>query len=128
MARESDFLAVTVPLTPASRHSINESVFAAMKPTAVLVNVARGAVIDEPALISALSAGKIAGAGLDVFEEEPLPATSPLWNMDNVIISPHVSGNTARYHEKAAAIFAENLRRYLDKRPLLNRLNREQGY
>jgi len=119
---------ITVPLTPDTRHSINEDVMGAMKPTAVLVNVSRGSVIDELALISALAAGKIAGAGLDVFEEEPLPSTSPLWNMDNVIISPHVSGNTARYHEKAAAVFAENLERYLEKRSLLNRLNRDQGY
>jgi len=103
-------------------------VLRAMKRTAILVNVARGAVVDEAALISALANGTIAGAALDVFEEEPLPPTSPLWNFDNVIISPHISGNSVRYHEKAAALFAENLERYLNKRPLLNRLERKRGY
>lgn len=128
MAQLCDFLVVTVPLTAATRHMVNETVLKSMKKTAVLINVGRGSVIDEPALISALAAGTIAGAGLDVFEEEPLPATSPLWNMDNVIISPHVSGNSARYDEKAAALFAENLQRYLEKRPLLNKLERQRGY
>jgi phosphoglycerate dehydrogenase-like enzyme len=128
MARECDFLVVTVPLTDATHHMINEAVLNAMKKTAVLINVARGAVVDEAALISALAAEKIGGAALDVFAEEPLPATSPLWNLGNVIISPHVSGFTSRYHERAADLFAENLRRYLEKRPLLNRLDRDRGY
>lgn len=128
MAQMCDFLVVTVPLTASTRHMVNEDVLKAMKRTAVLINVGRGSVIDEPALISALAAGTIAGAGLDVFEEEPLPATSPLWNMDNVIIAPHVSGNSARYDEKAAALFAENLQRYLENRPLLNKLERQRGY
>ena len=99
-----------------------------MKPTAVLVNVSRGAIVDEAALISALAAEKLAGAGLDVFEQEPLPASSPLWTMDNVIITPHISGNTARVHEKAAALFADNLQRYVDNEPLLNLVDRERGY
>ncbi|GAB4520882.1 MAG: D-2-hydroxyacid dehydrogenase [Anaerolineae bacterium] len=128
MVRECDYLVVTVPLTETTRHMINEAVLKAMKPSAVLVNVARGAVIDEQALISALAAEVIAGAALDVFEEEPLPNTSPLWNLDNVIISPHISGNSNRYHEKAAALFAENLKRYVENRPLLNVVNRERGY
>ncbi len=128
MVQLCDFVVATVPLTASTRHMINENVLKAMKKTAVLINVGRGSVIDEPALISALAAGTIAGAGLDVFEEEPLPTTSPLWNMDNVIISPHISGNSARYNEKAAALFAENLQRYLEKRPLLNKLERQRGY
>lgn len=128
MARECDFLVVTAPLTAKTRHMVNEAVFDAMKTTAVLVNVGRGAIIDEAALISALAAGKIAGAALDVTEEEPLPATSPLWNLDNVIISPHISGNSTRYDEKAATLFAENLKRYVEKRPLLNALDRKRGY
>jgi phosphoglycerate dehydrogenase-like enzyme len=107
---------------------INEDVLRAMKRTAVLINVARGAVVDEDALISTLAAGTIAGAALDVFEEEPLPSTSPLWNLDNVILSPHISGNSVHYHQKAAALFAENLERYLNKQPLLNRLERKRGY
>lgn len=128
MARECDYLVVTVPLTEQTRHSVDEAVFEAMKPTAVLINVARGAVVDEAALISALAAEKIGGAALDVFEQEPLPITSPLWNFDNVILSPHISGNSAHYHERAARVFAENLTRYVDKHPLLNLLQRERGY
>lgn len=128
MARESDFLVVIAPLTPSSRALINADVLAAMKKTAVLINVARGAVVDEGALISALAAKQIAGAALDVFEEEPLPTTSPLWNLDNVIISPHVAGNSAHYHDKCADVFIENLTRYLENRPLLNRVQRDVGY
>lgn len=128
MAKECDFLVILLPLTEQTRHIINEDVLLAMKPSAVLINVARGSVVDEAALISALAAGQIAGAALDVFEEEPLPSTSPLWNMDNVIISPHVSGNTSLYHRKAVTLFIENLERYTNKRPLLNVLNRETGY
>ena len=128
MARECDFLVVTVPLTDQTRHLIDEATLQQMKNTAIFINVARGNVVDEAALIAALTTKKIAGAALDVFEEEPLPASSPLWPLENVIISPHVSGNTSRYQEKAAALFAENLRRYVENRPLLNRVNRERGY
>jgi phosphoglycerate dehydrogenase-like enzyme len=128
MATVCDYLVVAVPLTDATHHMVNEEVLSRMKKNAVLVNIARGAIVDEAALISALAAGTIAGAALDVFEEEPLPATSPLWQMDNVIISPHISGNMARYHDKAAALFAENLQRYLEHQPLLNRLDRKRGY
>lgn len=128
MAGECDFLVVIAPLTGQSRHLINETVLKAMKKTAVLINVARGPVVDEAALITALSSGRIAGAALDVFEEEPLSPGSPLWNQDNVIISPHIAGNSQRYHDKTAAVFAENLARYLEKRPLINRVRRELGY
>ncbi|HYO87007.1 MAG TPA: D-2-hydroxyacid dehydrogenase [Candidatus Limnocylindrales bacterium] len=128
MAKDCDFLVVACPLTRLTRHLINEEVLAAMKQTAVLINVARGPVVDEPALISALAAGRIGGAALDVFEEEPLPATSPLWNLPNVILSPHVAGIRADYHQQAAAVFAENLRRYLENDPLLNQVNREREY
>ena len=128
MLKLCDYVVVTVPLAPSTRHMINEDMLKAMKPTAVLINVGRGGVIDEAALISALAAKTIAGAGLDVFEEEPLPNTSPLWNLDNVLISPHVSGNNTHYYGKAAALFAENLQRYIENRPLLNRLDRQRGY
>lgn len=128
MARECDYLVVITPLTPQTKHMINEQVFEAMKPSAILINVARGAVVDERALITALASGKIGGAGLDVFEEEPLPASSPLWHMDNVLISPHVSGNSVNYHEKACDVFIENLRRYLDKKTLVNLVDRAVGY
>lgn len=123
-----DYVVLILPYTPATHHIVNEHVLKSMKPNAVLVNVGRGGVVDEAALISALAAKTIAGAALDVFEEEPLPSTSPLWNLDNVIIAPHVSGNSSRYWEKAAALFAENLQRYLENRPLLNRLDRQRGY
>ena len=128
MASECDYVVITVPLTDRTRHMVDEKVLAAMKPSGVLINIARGAVVDEKALISALAAERIGGAALDVFEEEPLPSGSPLWNMENVILSPHVSGNSRNLHEKAAALFIENLQRYVEKRPLLNQLNRETGY
>lgn len=128
MAGECDFLVLIAPLTKSTRHMVNENVFKAMKRSAVLINVARGAVVDEADLVTALSSGKIAGAALDVFEEEPLPTTSPLWQMDNVIISPHIAGYSARYHEKTAAVFMENLNRYLTNRSLINRVRREAGY
>lgn len=128
MAGECDFLVLIAPLTGESRQMVNETVLKAMKKTAVLINVARGAVVDEAALIAALAAGRMGGAALDVFEEEPLPASSPLWKLENVIISPHVGGSSVGYHDKTAAVFIENLGRYLEKRPLINRVRREVGY
>ncbi|MCA9907406.1 MAG: D-2-hydroxyacid dehydrogenase [Anaerolineae bacterium] len=128
MVSECDYLVVITPLTAASRHLVDENILSAMKKTAILINIARGAVVDEQALISALAAKTIAGAALDVFETEPLPNTSPLWNLDNVIISPHIAGNSVDYHEKAADLFIENLERYLENRPLLNVVDRERGY
>ncbi len=128
MARACDYLAVTVPHTAATEHLINDEVFEAMKPTALLVNVSRGAIVDEKALITALSSGQLGGAALDVFEEEPLPSASPLWQLDNVVITPHIAGASLDYHAKAARVFKENLRRYLDNRPLLNQLDRALGY
>ena len=128
MARECDFLVVTTPLTDATHHMVDAVVLKAMKKTAVLVNVARGAVVDEAALIAALQEHRIGGAALDVFEQEPLPADSPLWKLDNVILSAHISGSVIDYDERAAILFAENLQRYLDGQPLLNRVNRERGY
>lgn len=128
MAAECDYLVVTTPLTEKTKHLINERVLEAMKPSAYLINIARGAIIDEKALITAISQEKIGGAALDVFEEEPLPSSSPLWEMDNVIISPHISGNIDDYHDKAADVFIANLKRYLEKKPLYNQLNRDLGY
>jgi len=128
MAKDCDFLVVTVPHTEETEHLLDDDVFTAMKNSAVLVSVSRGAVVDEKALITALSSGVIAGAALDVFEEEPLPSASPLWNLDNVIITPHLSGFTRDYHKKAAQVFKENLRRYLANDTLLNQLDRAKGY
>ncbi|RMG75447.1 MAG: D-2-hydroxyacid dehydrogenase [Chloroflexi bacterium] len=128
MASVCDYLVLAVPLTEKTYHMINADVLKRMSSSCVLINIARGSVVDEVALIEALKANKIAGAILDVFEQEPLPADSPLWEMENVIISPHVAGNNTRYHERAATVFAENLRRYAEKQPLLNRFDRQTGY
>ena len=123
-----DYVVVAVPLTPETRRLIGEAELRALKPSAYLVNISRGGTIDEGALIKALREGWIAGAGLDVFEEEPLPSDSPLYDVENVILSPHVSGFTLRYDERASDLFAENLRRYLTGEPLLNLVDKEKGY
>ncbi len=128
MARDCDFVVMTAPLTSDTRHMLDQRFFEAMKPTAFFINIARGDVVDEPALIAALQNGKIAGAALDVFVEEPLPPSHPLWAMPNVIISPHVSGDVPDYFERAGRVFAENLRRYIEKRPLINLFDRVKGY
>lgn len=125
---ESDYVVVAVPLTAESRHMIGEQELRSMKPTAVIINVARGAVIDEPALIRALKEGWIAGAALDVFEQEPLPEDSELWKLQNVLLTPHVSGGTPRYMERAIDLFCENLHHYLDGRTLRNAVDPERGY
>ncbi len=128
MVAECDFVVITLPLTDKTHHLFDEEMFRAMRENAFVVNIGRGPVINERDLIRALKKGWIAGAGLDVFEEEPLPADSPLWKLENVIISPHISGSTPHYDERATHLFCENLRRYLDGRPLLNVVNREYGY
>ncbi|MCA9982239.1 MAG: hypothetical protein KDD89_15450, partial [Anaerolineales bacterium] len=97
-------------------------------PTAYLINIGRGSIVKEADLVKALKKGWLAGAGLDVYEEEPLPSNSPLWKLKNVLLSPHVSGFTPHYNERTAELFAENLRRYLAGEPLLNVVNRERGY
>lgn len=125
---ESDYVVVAVPLTPESRGLIGERELGAMKPSARLVNIARGAVIDEGALVAALKEGRIAGAALDVFEKEPLPAESELWGMENVILTPHISGGTPVYMERAVELFCENLRRYLAGEALRNTVDVERGY
>jgi D-2-hydroxyacid dehydrogenase (NADP+) len=125
---ESDYVVLSVPLSNETRRMIGEAELRAMKPTAVLINVCRGAVVDEAALTQALREGWIAGAGLDVFEQEPLPPESDLWGMENVIIGAHITGGTAHYFERAVPIFCENLRRYLDGQPLLNAIDPERGY
>lgn len=125
---ESDHVCIAVPYTPETHHLINAERLACMKPTAYLYNIARGKSVDEVALIAALQAGKLAGAGLDVFEAEPLPADSPLWQMENVLITPHVSGATPRYFERIAPQFAANLKRYLNGEPLHNLYDPARGY
>ncbi len=108
---QSDFLVLTCPLTPETRGLIGAPQFAAMKPSAVLINVARGPCVDEAALIEALRKGRIAGAGIDVTEAEPLDAASPLWRFDNVILTPHTAGETQAYEENVIDILQENLKR-----------------
>ncbi len=128
MVRECDYVVLTAPHNALNDAIVGAEVFAAMKSTAVFINIGRGAVVAEVDLLSALQEGSIAGAALDVFTEEPLPPDSPFWKLANVIISPHIAGNSARYRERAASLFAENLRRYVNKLPLLNRVSREWQY
>ena len=128
MLAECDFVVISLPLTPETEGLIGEGELRAMKPSAYLVNVSRGEIVDEPVLIRALQEGWIAGAGLDVFEREPLSPDSPLYDLDNVILSPHVAGFSPHYDERASDLFAENLRRYLAGEELLNLVDKEMGY
>jgi D-2-hydroxyacid dehydrogenase (NADP+) len=108
---EADVVALTCPLTPQTENLIDAAALARMKPSAYLINVARGRVIDEPALIGTLSARRIAGAALDVTVEEPLPPNSPLWSMEHVLITPHTAGETRRYEDNVIEILRDNLDR-----------------
>jgi D-2-hydroxyacid dehydrogenase (NADP+) len=128
LCAESDFLVVAVPLTAETTHMVGAAQLAKMKPTASIVNIARGQVIDQGALIEALRNGTIAGAALDVFDPEPLPADSPLWDMPNVIVTPHISGSVEGYGHKATELFIANLRRYIAGEPLSHQANPELGY
>lgn len=128
IVRESDYLTVTLPLTEHTRKFIGAREIAAMRPGAYIVNIGRGEVIDEGALIEALKAGKIGGAGLDVFEKEPLPKESPIWDLENVILTPHMSGANRGYLDKACALFADNLRRFVAGQRLYNVVDRLLGY
>jgi phosphoglycerate dehydrogenase-like enzyme len=128
MIKECDFVVVTVPKTPRTVGMLGAAEIAAMKPAAFLVDVSRGGIVDHAALIQALKDRKIAGAALDVYPEEPLPADSPLWKLPNVILTPHISGNTVHYNERAIALFVENLQRFLNNLPLYNLIDMERGY
>jgi phosphoglycerate dehydrogenase-like enzyme len=128
VAGEADYLAITAPLTAATRGAISREVISRMKPTAWIVNIARGAIVDEVAMVEALRDKRIAGAGLDVFATEPLPPDHPLWTMENVMITPHSSGDSPRANERTLVLFAENLRRYKVGEPLLNRVDYKAGY
>jgi D-2-hydroxyacid dehydrogenase (NADP+) len=125
---ESDYVVDCLPATAETARFIGEKELRGMKPGAFLVNIGRGSTIDEPVLIRALREKWIGGAGLDTFQSEPLPAESPLWDMPNVIITPHMSGSTDDYMEKAAAIFCDNLRRYLAAKRLKNIVDKKLGY
>ena len=125
---EADQVVVTTPYTPATHHLIDAAAFAALRPGAVLVNVARGGVVDEDALLAALDSGQLAGAALDVFATEPLPLDSPLWTHPRVIVSPHVAGFAPDYRERVGDLFADNLERLVTGRPLLNLVDRGLRY
>jgi len=128
MLGKSDYLVLSVPLTPETRHIISEAELKSMKPSAYIINIGRGDLIDEEALIRALDEKKVAGAGLDVTAIEPLPKDSRLWDIDNVILSPHVSGGMEEYMSRATELFCDNIRRYLDGKKLHNVIDRKKGY
>jgi phosphoglycerate dehydrogenase-like enzyme len=118
--RDSDYVVLSAPLTPETRRLIDGQRIALMRESAVLINISRGAIVDEEALVAALASNRIRGAGLDVFETEPLPAESPLWALQNVLISPHNADRTRDSHERAVAFFATNLERFRRGEPLQN--------
>ena len=124
----SDFVVLSLPLTKETQGMIGEPQFKSMKKTAYLINVSRGRIVQEHNLIKALKQKWIAGAGLDTFEEEPLPETSELWGLGNVIITPHVAGLTPYYMERLTDIFCQNLKRFIDKKPLINLVDKTLGY
>ncbi len=128
LLRLCDYVVISVPLTGETEKLIGEDELRIMRSNAYLVNIARGRVIDEQALIQALREGWIAGAGLDVTEEEPLPSESPLYSMPNVILTPHISGNSAHYDTRLAALFADNLKRYRSGQKLQNQYEPSRGY
>lgn len=128
MLKECHVVVVTVPLTPHTKDLVDAQALSALRPGAYLVDVSRGGIVDHNALLEALKSGQLAGAALDVFPEEPLPATSPLWQNPNVIITPHISGSSPQYDERAVNLFSENLHRYLGGLPLYNLFDPQRGY
>ncbi|HUL32009.1 MAG TPA: D-2-hydroxyacid dehydrogenase [Thermodesulfobacteriota bacterium] len=126
VAKEVDYLVIVAPNTRETEKIVDSKVLSAMKPTAFVLNLGRGELVDEEALIRALKSGKIAGAGLDTYLQEPLPKGHPFWGMKNVIVSPHVAGMSDIYVEQAVTIFEENLRRFVkgERRNLINLVER----
>lgn len=128
MLSQCDYVAVATPLTPETRGMIGEAELAAMKPTAVIINVGRGPVINEGALVGALSSGRIKGAALDVFDQEPLPAGHPFYKLENVLLSPHCADHTADWLDDAMKFFIEQFRRLQKGEPLQNVVDKKLGY
>ena len=128
LLQRSDVVVMCAPLTRETRAMIGARELAAMKPSAYFINVGRGPTVDESALAAAVDEGRIAGAAIDVFAQEPPPANHPLYRVDNVIVSPHVSGFLASYDDRCAELFAENLRRFVGGEPLVNLVDRGKGY
>lgn len=128
LLREAEFLVVTVPETGETRGLLGAEELGRMRPSAVLVNLARGTVVDEEALLEALVERRLRGAGLDVFLREPLPPDSPFWELENVLVTPHTGGVSRRFWERETELIVQNVRRYLDGRPLRNVVDKERGY
>ena len=124
----ADVLMISCPSTRETHHLINRSGLAKMKPTGIVVNIARGGIVDEDALREALNEGRLAGAGLDVTETEPLPPDSPLWDTPNLIITPHCAGLSPQRDRNMTEFFCDNLRRYLAGQPLMNVVDQKRGY
>ncbi len=125
---QADYLVITVPLTADTRGMIGAAEISKMKPTAHLINIARGAVVEEAALIDALKTGVIAGAGLDVFDAEPLPPESEFWDMDNVVVSPHMGGLAPETRAISFEIFLENFKKFVAGEPLKNVIGKQRGF
>ena len=125
---QADYVFLCTPVTPATTGLINAERLRRMKPDSYLINVGRGPLIDEPALLDALQNRRIAGAALDVFNEEPLPADSPFWSLDNLLITPHTAAVTERLWERHYRLIVENLKRFIAGKPLLNEVDKTRGY
>lgn len=128
MLAAADFVVVALPLTEKTANFFGLREFQAMKPSAYFINIARGPIVREADLVAALSQGLIKGAGLDVFADEPLPEDSPLWAMDNVIVTPHMAAISPYYLDRAVKLFAENLTRYTQGREMFNIVDKAKGY
>ena len=126
--QSADFVILAAPLTPASHHLMNADAIAAMRQDAYLINVSRGPLIEDAALVAALRENRIAGAALDVFSEEPLPADSPYWSLDNVLVTPHIAAVTERLWERQYALISDNLKRFFAGQPLLGVIDKLKGY
>ena len=125
---QSDFVVVTVPYSPENENMIGAAELALMKPGAYVIVTSRGRIVEHGALVEALRKRTIAGAALDTVFEEPLPADDPLWDLDNVIITPHIAGNSPELDERTYRLFEDNLRRYLGGQPLLNVVDKDLWY
>ena len=125
---EANYIIIALPHTQETHHLFSKAQFAAMKKSAFFINIGRGSIVREADMVDALKEGLIAGAGLDVFETEPLPESNELWGMDNVIITPHSAGSTPNYMDRFADIFCDNLKAFVNNKPLPNLVDRGKGY
>ena len=128
MVSQCDFVIVTLPLTQETHGVFDETIFEGMKPSAYLIDISRGGIVDHGALVEALNLGRLAGAALDVYPIEPLPESSPLWGMENVILTPHIGGSSPHYLERAIQLFSVNIQHYLAGMPLLNLYDPSREY